>query len=228
MERMLKKLHSRRGASILLALLLFLVAAMVVSVVLSAALTAARRVDDDRKREQDFLAVSSAARFLKQALEDSKYGKTVVRYYDEAWNPVDEPEPEDLPPVTEGLLYEVFSSEAELHYTDENYAYTVRLYPDAVEGAELPGEIELSCKMELIPEKSTFTERKADRYFSISGTIRAKNYSSSSQVIFLDGMMHRTEESIPDRIETEGGTELNSLETTVIWTCDSLRLNTAG
>ncbi|MCR4771714.1 MAG: hypothetical protein K5855_05320 [Oscillospiraceae bacterium] len=224
MELMMKKLHSRRGASILLAMLLFLVAAMVVSVVLSAAMTAARRVSDDRQREQDYLAVSSAAVFLKQALEDSRYSETTVRYYDEEWNPVDEPAPEDPPPVTEGLLHEVFS-EAEVHCGDAGHSYTVRLRPAPVEDAELPGEIEFSFKIARDPDSSASSEHD---FFTVNGTIRAKNGTGSSQVVSVDGMMHRSEQSVHDRIETEGGAEVNTLETTVVWTCDSLELSAAG
>lgn len=68
MERARQKLHSRSGASILLALLLFLVAAMVCAVIVSASFTAAKRVYDDKTGEQDYLTVSSAAKTLKEGL----------------------------------------------------------------------------------------------------------------------------------------------------------------
>ncbi len=71
MQRALKKLKSRRGASLLYALLLFFVASMVSVLILTAALTTARRLHDDREQEQNYLLLSSAARLLKQELKDS-------------------------------------------------------------------------------------------------------------------------------------------------------------
>lgn len=89
MERTRQKLHSRRGASILLALVLTLVAAMVCAVILSAALTAAKRVRDDREAQQQMLSLTSAARYVKACMEDAKYENTKITpleeitYYDE-------------------------------------------------------------------------------------------------------------------------------------------------
>jgi type II secretory pathway component PulK len=88
MARMRQKLHSRRGASILLALVLFLVASTVISVILSASLTAARRLEDDRAREQEYIAVSSAAKFFAKALERASYSITTTTPLDEDKNPL--------------------------------------------------------------------------------------------------------------------------------------------
>ena len=70
MERAMKKLHSRRGASILLALFLLLLATMVSTVIISAATTAAKRVHDDRGEQQEALRVSSAGKLIVQYLSD--------------------------------------------------------------------------------------------------------------------------------------------------------------
>ena len=71
MRRTIEKLHSRSGASILLAMLLLLVATMISSVILSASLTATKRVSDDRTQEQNALYASSAARLFADCLQDS-------------------------------------------------------------------------------------------------------------------------------------------------------------
>lgn len=71
MERIKRKLHSRRGASILLAMLLMLVATMVCAVIISASLTAAKRVSDDRTQEQASLSIGSAGRLMVQYLEEN-------------------------------------------------------------------------------------------------------------------------------------------------------------
>lgn len=79
MERVMKKLNSRRGASILLAMALILTALMISAVIVSAALTAAHRVSHDSKEEQKTLALNSAAKAMKDYLETA--GE--YEYYDE-------------------------------------------------------------------------------------------------------------------------------------------------
>ncbi len=72
MRRVQEKLKSRSGVSILFALLLFLVASMVSVIIISASVTAVRRIRDDRIQEQNYLAIASAARVLKESIESSK------------------------------------------------------------------------------------------------------------------------------------------------------------
>ena len=72
MRRVCEKLHSRRGASLLYALALLLVTATVSTVVLTSAVTANRRVHDDRQEEQNYLALSSAAKLIVKSLKDSE------------------------------------------------------------------------------------------------------------------------------------------------------------
>ncbi len=77
------KLHSRRGASLLIALLFFLTAMTVGAVVLTAAATNAGRIARSRQDQQNYLAVSSAAELIEEDLEGSKfkaeYTKTVKK-----------------------------------------------------------------------------------------------------------------------------------------------------
>lgn len=66
------KLKSTSGVSVLVAMVLFLVAAMVSAVVISAAYTAFKSVFHDIENEQDYLAVSSAARLIGESLADTE------------------------------------------------------------------------------------------------------------------------------------------------------------
>lgn len=66
MERIRGKLHSRTGASMLIALLFFLVAMTVGVVVLTAASANAGRVKRNRDEQQKYLAVASAAGLLRE------------------------------------------------------------------------------------------------------------------------------------------------------------------
>ena len=66
MERVREKLHSRTGASLLIALLFFLVAMTVGAVVLTAASANAGRIQKNRQEQQNYLAVDSAAELVKE------------------------------------------------------------------------------------------------------------------------------------------------------------------
>ena len=66
-----RKLHSGRGASILLALVFFLVCGFVGAVILGSATANAQKVRDRRADRQAYYAVSSAARLLRDTLGDS-------------------------------------------------------------------------------------------------------------------------------------------------------------
>lgn len=68
-----KKLHSQKGASILLALMLFLVCFMVASVILSAATGNADKLRQREDNQKEFLSVSSAAYLLKDVLGNVEY-----------------------------------------------------------------------------------------------------------------------------------------------------------
>lgn len=70
MKELLKKLHSSRGASLIIALLFFLVCIMVSSVVVTAAVANMSRIDKQRDEEQVYLAVFSAARLLQEDFSD--------------------------------------------------------------------------------------------------------------------------------------------------------------
>ena len=69
-NKLMKKLHSERGASLTFALLLFLVCAAVGSVVLTSATATAGRASGNYDYDQRYYAVTSAAELLRDTLED--------------------------------------------------------------------------------------------------------------------------------------------------------------
>lgn len=71
MQLLKNKLASERGVSMLVALLFFLVAFMVTVVILDASVTTVKRLSDERDQEQNYLTVTSAARLIRQCLEES-------------------------------------------------------------------------------------------------------------------------------------------------------------
>ena len=83
-EKLMKKLHSDRGASLTFALLLFLVCAAVGSVVLASATATAGRVSENYDYDQRYYAVTSAAELLRSALggQTFTYEFTKTSYVD--------------------------------------------------------------------------------------------------------------------------------------------------
>lgn len=75
-----KKLRSKQGTSIFFGLLLFLIASILSTVMLSASVTAVKSVESDRKTEQSYLTCSSAAKMLRDAIQNTcvVYKRTIV------------------------------------------------------------------------------------------------------------------------------------------------------
>ena len=97
MGRIRQKLHSRRGASFLLALLFFLICALTASSVLMSAAASAGRSRGDRAEHQAYLTLSSAARLLCDEILDSTY-QGGYHYWNE---PIyeEDPEAQEMVPV---------------------------------------------------------------------------------------------------------------------------------
>ena len=74
MDKILKKLHSQRGETMLMALLLFLVGVMVSAVILAAAISAESDAKAAREEQQAYLTVSSAAELFRDAIQSGDSG----------------------------------------------------------------------------------------------------------------------------------------------------------
>lgn len=83
MGKILKKLHSQRGETMLMALLLFLVGVMVSAVILAAAISAESDAKAAREEQQAYLTVSSAAELFRDALQSGSggYREIVTKTY---------------------------------------------------------------------------------------------------------------------------------------------------
>lgn len=82
MERLRKKLSSRRGASILIALLFLLLCMMVAASILMAAASNAGKFRSNREEQQKYLTLSSALRLVCDELEQAEY---VGKYQSATW-----------------------------------------------------------------------------------------------------------------------------------------------
>lgn len=74
MEKLLRKFHSQRGETMLMALLLFLVGVMVSAVILAAAISAESDAKAAREEQQAYLTVSSAAELFRDAIQSGNSG----------------------------------------------------------------------------------------------------------------------------------------------------------
>lgn len=83
MGKLLKKLHSQRGETMLMALLLFLVGVMVSAVILAAAISAESDAKAAREEQQAYLTVSSAAELFRDAIQSGSggYREIVTKTY---------------------------------------------------------------------------------------------------------------------------------------------------
>ena len=87
MEKLLRKLHSQRGETMLMALLLFLVGVMVSAVILAAAISAESDAKAAREEQQAYLTVSSAAELFRDAIQSGNsggYREIVTKTYSDA------------------------------------------------------------------------------------------------------------------------------------------------
>ena len=87
MEKLLRKFHSQRGETMLMALLLFLVGVMVSAVILAAAISAESDAKAAREEQQAYLTVSSAAELFRDAIQSGNsggYREIVTKTYSDA------------------------------------------------------------------------------------------------------------------------------------------------
>lgn len=82
MKQAYRKLHTQRGASLLVALVFFLVCAMVAAVILGSATTNTLKIQQRREKKQVYNSVSSAAKFLRDTMNtvSMEGSETAVHY----------------------------------------------------------------------------------------------------------------------------------------------------
>ena len=82
MKAVTQKLHSRRGATIILALTFFLICAVIGGIVLTSATGNAGRLSHMRGEQQTYLTVSSAAKLVREELGGMRAESMVIEYAD--------------------------------------------------------------------------------------------------------------------------------------------------
>lgn len=180
MHRLYQKLNSKSGVSILIALVLFLIASMVSVVVIHASLTAIKRVQDDKKREEELLTVSSAARLLEKAIKASDVTVTEVHTETETFTEGGEstvPPPSDTtnysPSGRLGKLLEVLVKDG----FPANETYVVTVDPDWGDEETLP-----ACTFTFTVKPYDASYEDSTDSYKIEGVVET---AGSRQKVFL-------------------------------------------
>lgn len=187
MRTISRKLHSRRGASMLIALLFFVVCLTVGALILTAATASAAKSRDRYSNQQDYLAVASAARLLKGELGKNTYVVGRTRSPD-----VTDPDTGVVTPRTWGN----FSAES-----DENADLLTKAYGSVYRtGMAYEGDASISAGGKL-PAVSAGLHMKAGGDAVI--TLASGDYSMT--VTFLARTAENTDGSTYDEFITSWG-----------------------
>lgn len=148
----MRRLRDKSGKTILLALVLMMLAMVVGAVILTAAASAARTVRRDRQSQQDYLAVSSAAEFIRDSILSDQYSREVIRYLapDAAGNEVETDRKETVVQPT-GLMKDWLSAGIGIPDDDgvvAGCADTIRVSVSPQEGNEALGAVTAKLTMD--------------------------------------------------------------------------------
>ena len=171
---MKRKIKNSKGASLLIALVVFLAASMVSVVIISASLTTIKRVKDDRADKEEYLAVSSAARYFSSKIANTECKRTLDSV-DDKGKPHYTYSPGDTDNGFGTLLSDMLqkAEDPTSPSTDNTRTLTLNtLNLDGTVDADLKG-----CQIELTIEKPTMgadvdiTDSNGDKSYSITGTV---------------------------------------------------------
>lgn len=213
-----RKLHSRTGASLLIALLFFLVALTVGAVALTAAATNAGRVARNRREQQDYLAVASAALLVKEDLRGTTftmgYQKTTVTSTDEEGNSRSDVYYDKTSPVLSG--------EGEL-LRDGPKNDLARLYYSTAAALHTAAPAEMKYELEITAEKlpDVFGSMEVDRTETGRYTITVVLYTrtedgghANSTTLLFTPAVSNTQSTA---VSGDGSRETTTYTTAVAW-----------
>ena len=112
-----KKLYSRRGAAIIIALLVFLIAALSGTIALTMAASNAGRYTHEKKDQQAYLSVVSAANIILDRLEDVEIEYTASKGY---------PQPDEV------TVNYTTTGQSDLFLADEAFTKCLQAYSTSV------------------------------------------------------------------------------------------------
>lgn len=210
-KRIIQKLKSEKGTSIFFGLLLFLVASVVSVVILNGAVTTIKRVESDRKAEQNYLICSSAAKLLRDAIENSsiKWQKEVemeetkpTRQPKISWsgNSVTSSDTEDVFATFLKEYISDYSDKANLSTGDYKKTFIISVPSNLADKKEELGEV--TAVMEI--GKSDMVSETANAGFDISVLLTVGSGSDICQMtLSLSGKAGTTQIELTDDKKTQ-------------------------
>ena len=225
----MKKLKNERGESILMALLLLLLASVISALILTAATNAAHHLRNDRKAQQNYLTVSSAAELIRDSILQESYTRVwekVTTYTkDDAGTYVPEKEETKLlPGQFTGIMKAWLAVGIEDNKNEGARYASVTGYQDTIK-VDVP--IEGEDKLQTVQAEFTMDKDTANITVKLSllppdGQESAGTESSAAEdcrmTLTMKGAVSKKDESpAGGSISEENGTKIEKHITTINW-----------
>lgn len=225
----MKKLKNERGESILMALLLLLLASVISALILTAATNAAHHLRNDRKAQQNYLTVSSAAELIRDSILQESYTRvwekvTTYKKDDEGQYVWQKEDMKLLPGQFTGIMKAWLAvGIADNENKDARYA-SVTGYQDTIKVDVL---IEGEDKLQTVQAEFTMDKDTANITVKLSllppdGQESTRTESSAAEdcrmTLTMKGAVSKKDESpAGGSISEENGTKIEKYTTTINW-----------
>lgn len=226
----MKKLKNERGESILMALLLLLLASVISALILTAATNAAHHLRNDRKAQQNYLTVSSAAELIRDSILQESYTRvwekvTTYTKDDDTGTYVPKEEKTTLAPGKFTGIMKAWLAEGIENNTNEDEQYaSVTGYRDTIKvDVPIKGEDKLqTVQAEFTMDKDTANITVKLSLLPPDGQKSAGTESSAAEdcrmTLTMKGAVSKKDESpAGGSISEENGTKIEKHITTINW-----------
>lgn len=225
----MKKLKNERGESILMALLLLLLASVISALILTAATNAAHHLRNDRKAQQNYLTVSSAAELIRDSILQESYTRvwekvTTYKKNDEGQYVWQKEDTKLVPGQFTGIM-KAWLAEGIANNENEGAKYaSVTGYQDTIKvDVPIKGEDKLqTVQAEFTMDKDTANITVKLSLLPPDGQERAGTESSAAEdcrmTLTMKGAVSKKDESpAGGSISEENGTKIEKHITTINW-----------
>ena len=225
----MKKLKNERGESILMALLLLLLASVISALILTAATNAAHHLRNDRKAQQNYLTVSSAAELIRDSILQESYTRvwekvTTYKKDDEGQYVWQKEDMKLLPGQFTGIM-KAWLAEGIADNESEGAQYaSVTGYQDTIKvDVPIKGEDGLqTVQVEFTMDKDTANITVKLSLLPPDGQESTRTESSAAEdcrmTLTMKGAVSKKDESpAGGSISEENGTKIEKYTTTINW-----------
>ena len=225
----MKKLKNERGESILMALLLLLLASVISALILTAATNAAHHLRNDRKAQQNYLTVSSAAELIRDSILQESYTRvwekvTTYKKNDEGQYVWQKEDTKLVPGQFTGIMKAWLAVGIEDNKNEGAKYASVTGYQDTIKvDVPIKGEDKLqTVQAEFTMDKDTANITVKLSLLPPDGQERAGTESSAAEdcrmTLTMKGAVSKKDESpAGGSISEENGTKIEKHITTINW-----------